>query len=148
MKSKWFIKSYSIAFICVTEFHYESSFMRFLNSIIKPDTVMSVGVVHPDPAAESLLAPRWVLCCVFTSVLLSTHQSAPTGKCNFHVCQWADVALPINCLLNTFNWATRPAHRRIQSERDAEDYIILQHNYVQSGILDEAQWLKTNIIVI
>lgn len=43
--------------------------MRFLNSIIKPDTAMSVGVVHPDPAAESLLAPQWVLCCVFTSVL-------------------------------------------------------------------------------
>lgn len=71
-----------------------------------------MGVVHPNPAAESLLlTPRWVQCCDFTSLFYSTHQSGPTGKCNFHVCQRADVPLPINYLLNTFNWATWPACR-------------------------------------
>lgn len=47
-------------FICVIEFHYKSpqtepSFIWFINSIIKLDTVMFVGVVHLDPAAESAI---------------------------------------------------------------------------------------------
>lgn len=51
-------------FICVIEFHYKSpqtepSFIWFINSIIKLDTVMFVGVVHLDPAAESLLLTPW-----------------------------------------------------------------------------------------
>lgn len=44
-----------IEFICVPEFHYKSSFMCFVNAIIKRDSVMSVGVVHLDLAAESVL---------------------------------------------------------------------------------------------
>lgn len=139
--SKQSVRWYRTAFICVTELWCEASLMVFE---LHYKTVTSVGVVHPNPAAESpLLTPLWVPCCVFTSLLYSTHQSAPTGKCNFHVCQWADVTLPMNYLLNTFNWATRPARREcnqrgMQTNRGTIKWsLICKWNFGWSSVVED-----------